>query len=67
MTSNIKEYIQGCISVWFSYMVGNVFRSLQGRSSVCLARFSGERPDYYTLSGLLCQQLFSSNFKFVFL
>ena len=26
MTSNIKEYIQGCISVWFSYKVGNVKR-----------------------------------------
>ena len=25
LTSNIKEYIQGCISVLFSYKVGNVF------------------------------------------
>ena len=31
MTSNIKEYIQGCISVWFSYMVGNVKRIPAGQ------------------------------------
>ena len=36
-TSNIKEYIQGCISVLFSYKIGNVFRSLQGRSSALLS------------------------------
>ena len=26
VTSNIKEYIQGCISVLFSYKIGNVLR-----------------------------------------
>ena len=40
--SKYKEYIQGCISVLFSYMVGNVMRCfLQGR---CAAEKEGFEP-----------------------
>ena len=31
LTSNIKEYIQGCISVLFSYKIGNVFPKPAGQ------------------------------------
>ena len=34
MTSNIKEYIQGCISVWFSYKIGNVKRIPAGQEAL---------------------------------
>ena len=33
--SKYKEYIQGCISVLFSYMVGNVMRSPAGQVRLC--------------------------------
>ena len=54
--SKYKEYIQGCISVLFSYKVGNVFRSLQGRSPFlfCCRAFA-LRDNFYNLS-----QLFTS-------
>ena len=54
--SKYKEYIQGCISVLFSYKVGNVFRSLQGRSRFLFGRRAFVlRDNFYNLS-----QLFAS-------
>ena len=60
LTSNIKEYIQGCISVLFSYKIGNVFWSLQGRSSLCLPPrfcFARQLPESIT-APFLCQRIF---------
>ncbi|MDO5133362.1 MAG: hypothetical protein Q4D81_10345, partial [Eubacteriales bacterium] len=45
------EYIQGCISVLFSYSVGNVFRRLPGRPPFFEPLFfSGES---YTTTGIM--------------
>ena len=53
MTSNIKEYIQGCISVWFSYKIGNVFPKPAGQVfGLCRCRVFVLRDNFLTLSQL---------------
>ena len=58
-----KEYIQGCISVLFSYKVGNVFRGPAGQVSDCRSRLSqmsssDEQLIYLITDSGVCQQLF---------
>ena len=63
-TSNIKEYIQGCISVLFSYKIGNVFfEACRAGLLISPLFFWGEIPYHHNMVFPACQQLFLFSFR----